>query len=77
MIRRREVTVTWNWGHGELPPVTVKDGERTAVITDGENPYALVNLEMRDGVLVITPRCMMIAGDPEALRRWADILDSA
>jgi hypothetical protein len=55
--------------------VTVKEGERTSVLTDGDEPYALVNLELRNGVLVISPRCMMIAGIPAALRRWADILE--
>lgn len=77
MMKRKEVTVTWSWGHGELAPVTLREGESTPIITDGDDPYALVNLELRDGVLVISPRCMMIAGIPSALRQWADILETA
>jgi len=71
-----ELPVRFQWGKNFFPEVSMRDGQRFTFETDGPQGYPLIEIDLDQGVLIIRPRCLMINATPDALRRYADILEA-
>jgi len=70
------IPVKLSWGKGrDMELVWLADGESFMYRSDGDWRYPLLTVTRHKGTIVIRPKCLMIAGEPNSLRRAADSIE--